>query len=259
VGTADLHIHTRHGDGMATVPEILAYVDAQRLLDVIAVCEHDTLRPAEEARELHARGSYGFEVVSGMEVTTLDGHLLAVYIDDPVPSFRRMEETLVEVHRRGGLAIIAHPLSWLTRSASRRVIERVMAVQNDGVWFDGIEEVNMSPAGRQSRQRVRRLNEELRLAAIGSSDAHFLQAIGTAYTRFAGNSAGALRAAIEAKATEAVAGVAPGLRELGYRNIAVQSWRGMMATPRAMGWAPTIRSFIISRRRRRPGATGGAR
>lgn len=243
---------------MATVPEVLAYVEAQGLLDVIAVSEHDTLRPAEEARELHARGSYRFELVSGMEVTTLDGHLLAVYVDDPVPSFRRMEHTLVEVHRRGGLAILTHPLSWLTRSASRRVIERVMAVQNDGVWFDGIEEVNMSPAGRQSRARVRRLNQRLGLAAIGSSDAHFLQAIGTAYTTFAGSSPADLRAAIEAKTTEAVAGVPPRLRELGYRNIAVQSWRGMTATPRAMGWAPTIRSFIISRRRHRPGATDGA-
>lgn len=244
---------------MARVPEVLDYVEAQGVLDVIAVSEHDTLRPAEEARELHARGSYRFEVVPAMEVTTLDGHLLAVYIEDPVPSFRRMEETLVEVHRRGGLAILTHPLSWLTRSASRRVIERVMAIQNDGVWFDGIEEVNMSPAGRQSRARVRKLNQRIGLAAVGSSDAHFLQAIGTAYTRFDGKTAADLRAAIEAKTTEAVAGVPPRLGELGYLNVAVQSWRGMMATPRAMGWVPTIRSFIISRRRPRPDDVAGAK
>ena len=39
------------------------------------------------------------------------------------------------------------------------------------------------------------------------------------------------------------------MRELGYRNIAMQSWRGMMATPRNMGWLPTIRSFITSHAR----------
>src|SRR6185295_9942460 len=81
VGTADLHIHTRHGDGMATVPELLAYVESDTSLDVIAVTEHDTLLAAEEARELHARGGYRFDVIRGMEVTTLDGHLLALFID----------------------------------------------------------------------------------------------------------------------------------------------------------------------------------
>ena len=35
------------------------------------------------------------------------------------------------------------------------------------------------------------------------------------------------------------------------RNIALQSWRGMMATPRNMGWGPTIRSFITSHARYR--------
>jgi hypothetical protein len=43
------------------------------------------------------------------------------------------------------------------------------------------------------------------------------------------------------------------MSELGYRNVALQQWRGMMATPRNMGWVPTIRSFIVSHRRARPG------
>ena len=40
MGTADLHIHTRLGDGMATVAEVLRYVDtARRSLDVVAITE----------------------------------------------------------------------------------------------------------------------------------------------------------------------------------------------------------------------------
>ena len=94
---------------MATVPEVLAYVERDATLDVIAVTEHDTLRAADEARNLHARGRYRFELVCGMEVTTLDGHLLALYIDEPVASFRRIEETLAAIHAQGGLAIVPHP------------------------------------------------------------------------------------------------------------------------------------------------------
>jgi predicted metal-dependent phosphoesterase TrpH len=250
MGQADLHIHTRHGDGMATVPELLRYVEERTDLDVIAVTEHDTMRAADEARELHARGGYRFDVICGEEVTTLDGHLLALFIEEPVSSFRRIEETLTAIHRQGGLAIVPHPLSWLTRSVNERVLARVAAARNDGVHVDGIEERNGSPAGHVASAKARRLNRErFRLAAIGSSDAHFLASVGSAYTQFDGATAPDLRRAIETKATSAEAGRSPRLSDLGYRNIALQQWRGMMATPRNMGWLPTIRSFISSRRR----------
>jgi predicted metal-dependent phosphoesterase TrpH len=251
MGTADLHIHTRYGDGLATIPEILAHVEHATDLDVIAITEHDTPRPALEARELHARGAYRFALVPGIEVTTLDGHLLALFVDEPVESFRRIEPTLADIHRLGGLAVAPHPLSWLTRSVKRAVFERVAAHDgNDGVYFDAIEEYNMSPAGRVASAQARRLNRErLHLAPVGASDAHFLASIGAARTRFAGATDADLRRAIEAGATIPEPGRAPTLRQLGYRNLAVQSWRGMLATPRARGWLPTVRSFIVSHRR----------
>ena len=248
MGKADLHIHTRYGDGMATVPELLDYVERRTDLDVIAVTEHDTLRAGEEARELHARGRYRFSVICGEEVTTLDGHLLALGIEAPVPSFRRIEETLAVIHRQGGIAIAPHPLSFLTRSITRKGFERIAATRDDAVRLDAIEEYNMSPAGRVTSAKARRLNhDQLHLAAVGCSDAHFLQSVGCAYTVFDGTTPDELLAAIAAKRTSGAAGRAPSLSALGYRNIVLQQWRGMMATPRNMGWVPTIRSFISSR------------
>jgi predicted metal-dependent phosphoesterase TrpH len=253
MGKADLHIHSRYGDGMATVPELLRHIEECTDIDVVAFTEHDTMRASDEARDLHARGRYRFDLVPGAEVTTLDGHLLALFVEEPVPSFRRMEETLVAIHRQGGLAVAPHPLSWLTRSVNERVLARVAAIDNDGVCFDGLEELNGSPAGHVASAKARRLNRErFRLAAIGASDAHFLASVGCAHTVFAGDSADDLRRAIEAKTTTTGTGRPPGLADLGYRNLALQQWRGMMATPRAMGWTPTIRSFIDSRRRRAP-------
>lgn len=255
MGTADLHIHTRYGDGMATVPQLLDYVERRGGIDVIAVTEHDTLRAGAEARDLAIREHRPFEVVCGMEVTTLDGHLLALFIEQPIASFRRIEPTLADIHAQGGLAIVPHPLSWLTRSVTPNVFGRVAALAgNDGVYFDAIEEYNLSPAGRVTSAKARRLNREhLGLAAIGSSDAHFLESIASAYTTFEGASAADLRRAIEAKQTAGAAGRAPRMSELGYRNVALQQWRGMMATPRNMGWIPTIRSFVASRTGTRSG------
>ena len=166
-----------------------------------------------------------------------------------------MEPTLAEIHDRGGLAIVPHPLSWLTRSVSARVLERITRTRDDAVYFDAIEEYNLSPAGRVTSAKARRLNRErFHLAAVGSSDAHFLQSIGSAHTNFDGTSAAELRRAIETRTTSGAAGRSPRMSELGYRNIAVQQWRGMMATPRNMGWLPTIRSFIVSHARHKPAA-----
>ena len=247
MGNADLHIHTNHGDGMATVASILERVEEAGQLTVIAFTEHDTLKASEEARELHTRGRFSFEVVPGMEVTTLDGHLLALYIQEPVRSFTRIEPALEAIHRQGGIAVVPHPLSWLTRSVKAKVFVRVAAAGgNDGVYFDGIEEYNMSPAGRATSRKARTLNIELGLAALGASDAHFLEAVGCAHTAFRGESAAHLKSAILQRSTVAFAGRHPTMREVGYRNVAYQSWRGMLATPRAMGWGPTIRSFFTS-------------
>jgi hypothetical protein len=249
VGTADLHIHTSSGDGMAGVPELFDYVEEHTDLSVIAITEHDTLAPALEAREAHARGGYRFDVVVGEEVTTIEGHVLALYIEKPVPSLKRLEPTLEAIHEQGGLVIVPHPLSWLTRSLGRRVIERVIAHERDGLRFDAIE-IGASPAARQTRAKAQRLNAEFwRLPEVGGSDAHFLEVIGASHTLFEGSTAAELRAAIEAGKTRVASAPYPTMRQLGLRNVVHQQWRGMMATPRQMGWLPTIGSFV---RRARP-------
>jgi predicted metal-dependent phosphoesterase TrpH len=242
MGTADLHLHTSFGDGLPEPEELLEYVELHTHLDVIAITEHDALDAALRVRELHARhGGYRFEIVMGIEVTTLAGHLLALFVEEPVPSLRPLAQTLDAIHKQGGLAIIPHPLSPLTRSLGRRAIERVHGLRTDGLWFDGIELTNPSPAGRFTNARARLLNEtRWQLPAIGGSDAHYLPAIGCAPTAFTGRTAADLRAAILSGTTEAIAGRHPSLRELGASAIARQSWRALWATPRHVVGRPAL-------------------
>jgi predicted metal-dependent phosphoesterase TrpH len=249
VGTADLHLHTALGDGMAEIPELLTYVEEETDLSLIAITEHDDLRAALAVREAWARGRYRFEVILGEEVTTLEGHLLALFIEEPVPSLKALAPSLEAVHQQGGLCIIPHPMSWLTRSVGQRTMERILREDRDGVSFDGLE-ISGSPAGRISQKKARRLNRErFQLAEVGGSDAHFLQAIGACYTLFEGSTAEELRRAILARRTSAGAGRYPSLRQIGLRRVIQQQWRGMLVTPRKMGWLPTIGSFL---RRVRP-------
>src|SRR5690348_9576711 len=185
---ADLHLHSARGDGMADIRELLDFVEEQTDLDLVALTDHDQLESSLEARNLHARtGGYHFELATGTEVTTIEGHLLAIGIEHPVPSFRSLPATLDAVHKQGGLCLIPHPMSWLTRSIGRHGIERVLARRPAGLWFDGIELSNQSPAGRMFEQKVRRINDErFGLPIAGGSDAHYLKVLGTAWTAFRG-------------------------------------------------------------------------
>ena len=238
MGKADLHIHTSFSDGMADVPDVLDYVESQTELDIIGIVDHDDVRGALAARERWAKGSYRFELVTGIEVTAIEGHLLALYVDEPVESLRPLKRVVEDVHRQGGLCVVPHPLSWLTRSLSGRTIERFARS------LDGIEVACCSPAARVSNGPAAALNRRLALAELGGSDAHFLQAIGSAYTEFEGCTAADLRQAMTSRATRAVYGLSVAWRRIGVRQMARQTWRGICATPRAMGLGPTARSFV---------------
>jgi hypothetical protein len=121
-----------------------------------------------------------------------------------------------------------------------------------GVHFDAIEEYSSSLAGRATGEKTRRLNRQrFHLAAVGGSDAHFLQFIGTSYTRFEGTTAAELRDAIARRETEGASTRIPTLGEIGYGNALLQLYRGWMCTPKNAGWLPTIRSFVTSRLPRR--------
>ena len=195
MGKADLHIHTAWGDGTATVRQIMDYV-ATSSLDVIAITDHDDLRAGWEARDMAA--SYHFEVIPGAEITTLQGHLLALFLERPVKMLRSLEWTIAAVQDQGGICIAPHPLSWLTRSLGERAVRRACAM------LDGVEVINPSLAGRVTAAKVVSLNERvLRLPETGSSDAHHLLGVGSAFTEFEGHTAADFRRSLAAGSTRA--------------------------------------------------------
>ncbi|MCS7295022.1 MAG: PHP domain-containing protein, partial [Chloroflexota bacterium] len=88
MGKADLHIHTRYSDGLATFEEVVQWANDRTDLDVIAITDHEDVEGALRARELAAKRGYRVEVVVGAEVTTLQGHLLALFIEERPPLLR---------------------------------------------------------------------------------------------------------------------------------------------------------------------------
>ncbi len=203
MGKADLHIHSAAGDGMASPAQILEYVEQHTDLDLIAITDHDMIEGALEAREIVTRGNWRVQFIVGCEITTLEGHILAYDIERPIRMLQPLARTLQLIHEQGGLAVVPHPMSWLTRSLGRRGIMRVVARRGGGVHFDGIEVINPSFAGRIVYRKILELNEQLRLSETAGSDSHTLDTIGSAYTQFDGHTANDFRHSLKAGTTVA--------------------------------------------------------
>ena len=257
-GLADLQIHTSAGDGMMEARAILDFAEHSTDLDIIAVTDHDDIGGALAAREIHARGRYSFELMTGIELTTRAGHLLALDIDVPLRPLRPLDETVRDVHRLGGLAVVPHPLSYLTRSIGERALRRLLATDDPELRPDGIELASGSPAARVTERKARRLNREsFRLPETGGSDAHFLPEVGRAATLFAGSSLADLRAALAAGETEAQLLAPVPLSLIGWRALARQQVRGLSVTPRRV-LGPALARAGRRLRRITASAGGGA-
>ena len=200
-GKADLHMHTSLGDGLASVLQIFEYVENHTDLDIIAITDHDDIRGAMQALELAQKRKWRFQVIPGNEITTRQGHLLALFVTREFPMLRSLEASMEAVHEAGGLAIAPHPLSWLTTS----IREKSLLLQHTTrLPFHGIETFNPSYAGRVSHTRVKELNTTvLHLPEFGGSDAHANSMIGRGFTMFPGTTVEELRRAIDAKTTVA--------------------------------------------------------
>lgn len=207
-GRADVHLHTDEVDGLQSVDDVLDYAERETDLDVIAVTDHDEIRGAWKAKERAAQRNLRVQVIAGTEVTTRHGHVLALFVDRTFPMLKSLDATLAAIHEAGGIAIVPHPLSWLTTSVGERNLRRVHALgaagRRSGVYLDAIEMLNPSVSGRVTYRRALALNREtLRYPVMAGSDAHASALIGTAYTTFPGRTPEALRAAFAAGTTRA--------------------------------------------------------
>lgn len=196
-GMADMHLHTLYSDGTASLKALLDHVRRATELDIVAVTDHERIDGALRAREIHAAGDYPFELVVGEEITTRRGHVLALFITDRIPALRPLPETLERIHDQGGIAIAAHPMAPLTPSLGEASLRWSCAASDPRHRLDAIELMNPSTAGRSRRVARQRLNADvLRLPAVGNSDAHVLEGIGSAWTWFPGSTPDDYRAAI---------------------------------------------------------------
>lgn len=198
-GTADIHVHTIFSDGLMSPEALVEYVLTETKLDVIAVTDHDTIAGARVAQayvEYFQDRIRPLEVIVGTEVTSADGDILALFVEEDIPAGKTATETVDLIHEQNGLAIAAHPFSHsplLLRIDGMKGVGKLIT----SVPFDGVEVRNGTPTELFSNQITmwhnRRGNKR---SETGGSDGHYLPTVGKSHTRFHGNTAQDLRDSI---------------------------------------------------------------
>jgi predicted metal-dependent phosphoesterase TrpH len=165
---ADLHVHTTYSSDSVITPKELVFYAKKRGLTAVAVTDHNQVEGA-----LKIAKETDFPIIPGTEVSSLNGHIVGLNVQERIPRGLSADETVDRIHEAGGIAIACHPFALLKGSIGKHVSAK----------FDAVEAINASafPFSRATRQ-ANLLAERLRLPKVAGTDAHYGPVIGQAYT-----------------------------------------------------------------------------
>jgi len=175
----DLHCHSRFSaDGVAE-PEALVSEARAKGLHGFAITDHNTCACVDYFEQhgfLNKQGLpvNGLLIIPGQEITTAEGHLLALGIRLPdlkgIPALEAVEL----IHKAGGLAIPPHPYDFFRAGIRGPVLETLD--------IDAIEVFNAATTLRRYNRQAFTYAQERGLPMTAASDAHDSAALGTAYS-----------------------------------------------------------------------------
>ena len=184
----DLHTHSypKSDDSFAGIDDLIERAKALGL-DGICLTEHDFFWSTDEVRELSRR--HEFLVLPGCEINTDTGHAIVFGLDQYVFGLHKPDFLRNEVRRRDGVMIAAHPYrrrfledpGWKPE-VRREMLERAGA-DEFFEFCDAIEGINGRGTPVQNRF-AQDLGDRLGTRMTGGSDAHRVEQLGTAATRF---------------------------------------------------------------------------
>ncbi len=167
----DLHVHTTGSRDAFVELQQLPSIIKERGLDGVAITNHDVFTEAVASEVI---------MIPGIEVSTREGHVIGLGVSSPIAKGRPADETILMIHRAGGVAVIPHPFDPLSPSVNlsklRSRPEAIETINSDALFF-GL-----------SAKLAKRAAERLELPMVAGSDSHIPETVGDAYTLINSNS-----------------------------------------------------------------------
>jgi predicted metal-dependent phosphoesterase TrpH len=167
----DLHVHSQYSEDGAGHPKDIMKQLQIKGLQGMAVTDHNNIQGSLEALKLKPKD---FIIIPGMEISTADGHLIALGVKENIPRDLSVEETVDKIIDAGGIAVVPHlfrKMSGIKKEKLQIIYEKIPAIE----VFNGcsLPETNIKTA---------KVAKEFKLGGTGGSDAHDPSYAGYGYT-----------------------------------------------------------------------------
>jgi predicted metal-dependent phosphoesterase TrpH len=205
----DLHVHSQYSpDSHSSIDAILK--QSQEVgLDGIAITDHNSVQSFFVASKLAEELELDLIIVPGAEISTSEGHLIALGTTSLLPSGTPANEVIEHIHDNGGMVVAPHPYAFF-----RKGIRNLQALR-----LDAVETFNSKQIFGLANYLANRSARHLNLGMTGGSDSHKVETIGFGYTDVNiadGADVDHILQAIKSCRSEAKGRVSPRLRSVGY-------------------------------------------
>ncbi len=168
----DTHTHSEYSPDSRTPLRAQAEALRNAKIDVVCATDHNTIEGALRLREIADR----FRVVVGEEISSREGEIVGLFLEQPIPRDLAAEETIARIKDQGGIVCVPHPFS-----RNRRFHLRRDAL--DRLWpqIDCIEVFNARESFKADNARAAAYARERNIPGAAGSDAHRASEIGRAW------------------------------------------------------------------------------
>lgn len=167
----DLHIHSKYSEDATGSPKDIIKILKKKGLHGMAITDHNTVNGGLKALKVKPKE---FIVIPGVELSTKDGHMLALNVTENIKRYLSVEDTVEKIVDAGGIPIVPH----LFRNMSGIKKEKLKSIQTK---LSAIEVFN-SCSLPQTNLKIAKIAREFSLGGTGGSDSHDPRFAGYAYT-----------------------------------------------------------------------------
>ncbi len=167
----DMHVHSKYSEDADGTLEEIINVLKKKGLNGVAITDHNSVEGGFRARQVAPKD---FLVIPGVEISTQDGHLIALNVTENIPRDRSVDETVDIILDKGGLPIVPHlfrKMSGIKRPNLEYSLKKIPAIE----VFNGcsLPKTNIKTA---------KIARALKLGGTGGSDSHSSAYVGYGYT-----------------------------------------------------------------------------
>ncbi len=169
----DLHVHSHYSEDAIGSPKQIVRSIRKKGINGVAITDHNSIKGGLEGLKLKNEGVI---VIPGVEISTLEGHLLAVGVKEDITRGLPLLETIEIIYEKGGVPIIPHLFRAMSGVKEKNLIKVASRINS-------IEVFNSCSLSK-TNTKMERIAERYNLGGTGGSDSHEPEYAGYGYTTF---------------------------------------------------------------------------